>query len=209
MPRDELVERSQMLRAEFFEGNAELFAALSSEGQFPASLFIGCSDSRVVPERLTGSKPGDLFVLRNIANVIPPFGTAGDAVGAVIEYAVLHLHIKHIIVCGHTDCGGIKALDRYIDQTSEPHIARWLAFARPAQTQVDAQGTDPDRRHRAIVEQNVLNQLLNIQSYTPVRQALEADQLELHGWIYDLSTGRISYWDASAERFADEGEGQS
>jgi carbonic anhydrase len=205
VPQDELVAHSKALRADFFEGNAELFAVLSSQGQFPVSMFIGCSDSRVIPEQLTSAKPGDLFVLRNIANMVPPLGTAGDAVGAVIEYAVRHIHVKHIIVCGHTDCGGIKALDQHIDQTNEPHIARWLEFARPAQTQVDAQGVDPERRHQAIVERNVLNQLANIQTYNCVRGALEADELELHGWVYDLSTGRISYWDAELERFVDEG----
>jgi carbonic anhydrase len=206
MPQDSLVERSQALRAEFFEGNAELFAALSSQGQFPASMFIGCSDSRVVPEQLTGSKPGDLFVLRDIANVVPPFGAAGDAVGAAIEYAVRHLRVQHIIVCGHTDCGGIKALDGHVDQANEPHIARWLEFARPAQTRVDAWGVDTEQRHRTIVEQNVLDQLVNVQTYDCARRALEADELELHGWVYDLSSGRVSYWDADADRFVDESE---
>jgi carbonic anhydrase len=204
MSQDSLLERSRALRADYFAGNAELFAALSSEGQFPDALFVGCSDSRVLPEQLTGSKPGDLFVLRAVANVVPPSGTAGDAVGAAIEYAVLHLRVKHIVICGHTDCGGIKALDGHIDQATEPHIARWLALVRPAQTQVDAQGIDPEGRHRAIVEQNVLNQLVNIQTYDPVRRALDANALELHGWVYDLSNGRISYWDADAGRFVDE-----
>jgi len=204
MPQDPLMERSRALRADFFEGNAELFAALSSKGQFPEAMFIGCSDSRVLPEQLTGSAPGDLFVLREIANAVPPFGTAGDAVGAAIEYAVLHLHVKHIIICGHTDCDGIKALDGHIDQATEPHIARWLALVRPAQTQVDAHGIDPEARHGAIVEQNVLNQLVNIQTYDCVRRALDANALELHGWVYDLSNGRISYWDADTGRFVDE-----
>jgi carbonic anhydrase len=205
MPQGALVERSQALRAEFFESNAELFAALS-QGQFPDALFIGCSDSRVVPEQLVGANPGDLFVLRDIANVVPPFGSAGDAVGAVIEYAVLHLRVKHIVICGHTDCGGIKALDGHVDQANEPHIARWLELARPAQTQIDAQGVDPEQRHRTIVEQNVLNQLVNLQTYDCVRRALEADELELHGWVYDLLSGRVSYWDAVTSRFVDEGQ---
>lgn len=205
MPQSVLVERSQALRAEFFESNAELFAALS-QGQFPDALFVGCSDSRVVPEQLVGANPGDLFVLRDIANVVPPFGTTGDAVGAVIEYAVLHLRVKHIVICGHTDCGGIKALDGHVDQANEPHVTRWLELARPAQTQVDAQGVDPERRHRIIVEQNVLNQLVNLQTYDCVRRALEADELELHGWVYDLFNGRVSYWDAVAGRFVDEGQ---
>ena len=204
MSQDPLIERSRSFRADYFKGNAELFAALSSEGRFPDALYIGCSDARVLPEQLTGSNPGDLFVLRVLANVVPPFGTSGDAVAAVIEYAVLHLRVKHVIICGHTDCGGIKALDGHIDQAAQPHVVRWLALARPSQTQVDAHGVDPEKRHRAIVEQNVLNQLVNIQTYDCVRRALDDNALTLHGWVYDLSNGRISYWDADTGHFLDE-----
>jgi carbonic anhydrase len=202
MPRDDpLVKRNQALRAAFFENNAPLFTALADRGQSPDTLFISCSDSRVLPEHLTGSRPGDLFVLRNLANVVPPYGRGEGAVGASVEYAVRHLRVRHVVVCGHTDCGGIKALDGHANQLHEPHFARWIEYARSAQTQVDARGVAPDIRHRAIVEQNVLLQLDNLQTYRAVRQALEANALTLHGWVYDLSTGQISYWDASAGRF--------
>jgi carbonic anhydrase len=127
-------------------------------------------------------------------------------VGAAIEYAVLHLHVKHLIICGHTDCGGIKALDDPIDQASEAHTARWLEWARPAQTQVDAQGVELETRHRSIVEQNVLNQLTNVQTYDIVRRAVDKEEMDIHGWLYDVSDGHISSWNVEIGRFVDESE---
>ena len=129
---------------EYYLENAELFERLATQGQSPQVLFIGCSDSRVVPELLTGAEPGDLFVTRNVANIVPPYGTGEMGVGAVVEYAVLHLRIKHIVILGHTDCGGIKALDVPPDWSREPHLARWIEHARPAQTKVEASGVLPE-----------------------------------------------------------------
>jgi carbonic anhydrase len=202
----ELVSQTSASRSSFFNEHAPLFGRLVSEGQFPDIVFIGCDDSRMVPEAITGAKPGDLFVLRNVANIVPPYGTGERAVGATLEYAVRHLKVSHILLCGHTDCGGIKALDAYLDPLHEPHLSRWIEYARPAQTQVDARGVHPDARHRAIVERNVLLQLENLRTYDVVREALQARELTLHGWVYNLSTGRISYWDADEDRFVDEGE---
>jgi carbonic anhydrase len=198
---DPILERSHALRAEFFEDEQALLERLAHQGQFPDTMFIGCSDSRVVPEFLSGAKPGDLFVARVVANIVPPYGTGQNAVGAAVEYAVLHLKVKHLIVCGHTDCGGIKALDHAVDMAAEPAIARWLEFARPAQTRVDARGLAGDERHRAIVEENVLLQVENLQTYDAVRRALQDDRLEIHGWVYDLAGRQMSYFDAAHGRF--------
>jgi len=199
---DPILERSHALRAEFFEKERELLDSLARQGQFPEAMFIGCSDSRVVPEALTGARPGDLFVARVVANVVPPYGTGQNAVGAAVEYAVRHLRVKHLIVCGHTDCGGIKALDHPVDMAAEPALAGWIEFARPAQTRVDARPpTDGDARHRAIVEANVLLQLENLQTYEVVRRALTENQLELHGWVYDLAERQVCYYDAAQGRF--------
>lgn len=206
MASNTLVEHSSAPRAAFYRQHQELLARLAREGQSPQTLFIGCDDARVLPERITGAEPGDLFVLRVIANIVPPYGTGEHTVGATLEYAVHHLQVQHIILCGHIDCGGIRALDAYLDQLKEPHLARWLEYARPAQTQVDARGVDSEGRHRAIVEQNVLLQLDNLHTYGAVRQALQASQLKLHGWVYDLSTGRVSYWDADSGRFLEESD---
>ncbi len=195
---DSVLERSQELRADFFENERELLDALAHEGQFPDAMFIGCSDSRVVPEALTGARPGDLFVVREVANIVPPYGTGQNAVGAALEYAILHLEVKHLIICGHTDCGGIKAMDHEVDMVAEPAIASWIEFARPAQTRVDARGSQTgDARHQAIVEENVLLQLENIQTYPAVRHALDENRVELHGWVFDLAERQLRYYDAS------------
>ncbi|MGD2207696.1 MAG: carbonic anhydrase [Anaerolineae bacterium] len=179
-----------------FLDNLDLFERLATEGQSPEVLWFGCSDSRVVPELITGAEPGDLFVTRNVANIVPPYGTGEMGVGAVVEYAVLHLHVAHVVVCGHTDCGGIKALDAQLDLSREPHIARWLEHARPAQTKVEASGLPEEERHLATVRENVLLQLEHLRSYDPVRDAERVGSLTLHAWVYHLETGIVEAHDA-------------
>jgi carbonic anhydrase len=161
-------------------------------------LFIGCSDSRVVPEVLTGAEPGDLFVARNVGNIVPPYGTGEIGTGADVEYAILELHVEHAVICGHTDCGGIHSLESPPDWSRKPHIARWLEHARPAQTRVEASGVAPEERHLATVRENVLLQLEHLRSYDPVRDGERAGTLVLHGWVYHLETGEIEAYDATS-----------
>jgi len=196
-----LLEQTRTLRADFFENEKELIARLAREGQKPKTMFIGCSDSRVVPELLYGAKPGDLFVLRNIANIVPPFGTAHESVGAALEYAVNHLKIAHLVICGHTDCGGLKALDGHVDALAEPALAQWIKFAREAQTRVDRRGIEPARRHRAIVEQNIVLQIEHAASYPAVFKALKENRLELHGWLYDMHGPRVYSYNSATKQF--------
>ena len=198
---DSILQRSYALRAKFFEDEQELLETLAQRGQSPDAMFIGCSDSRVIPEALLGARPGDLFVVRAVANIVPPHIAGQYAVGAAIEYAVLHLKVKHLVVCGHTDCGGIKALDHPPSMTAEPSIAGWLKFARPAQKKVDTRGAAGGDRHRAVVEENVLLQLENLRTYPAVRGALAQKQIELHGWVYDLAARQMAYHDAAQQRF--------
>ncbi len=177
------------------EQNLELYRRLAEEGQAPVALFIGCSDSRVPPEVITDAEPGVLFVTRTIANIVPPYGSGEVAVGAVVEYAVRHLHIQQIIVCGHTDCGGIKALDAQPNWDREPHIARWIEHARPAKTKVQASGLPAEECHLATVRENVLLQLEHLRSYDPVREAERAGALAMVGWVYHLDTGIVEAYD--------------
>lgn len=180
---------------ETYQENPELFERLATQGQSPEVLAIGCSDSRAPAELITQIEPGDLFVLRNVANIVPPYGTGEMGVGAVVEYAVLHLHVKHIVVIGHTDCGGIKALDEPPDWSREPHLARWVEHARPAQTKVEASGLPQEQRHLATVRENVLLQLEHLRSYDAVREGVGAGTLALHGWLYHLETGGVERYD--------------
>jgi carbonic anhydrase len=174
-----------------FAEKQDPFERLASQGQSPEVLLIGCSDSRVPSELITQSDPGDLFVARNVANIVPPYGTGDMGIGAVVEYAALHLHVQHIVVLGHTDCGGIKALDALPDWSREPHTARWIEHARPAKTKVEASGLPAEERHLATVRENVLLQLEHLRSYDPVRQAERGGTLALHGWVYHLESGVV------------------
>jgi carbonic anhydrase len=200
---DTILDRSKRLRQDFFEKQEQLLSRLAEEDQRPEALFVACSDARVMPARLVGAKPGDLFMLRNIANIVPPYIQTEIGIASVLEYAILHLQVPHIVICGHTDCGGIKALDRELDLTREPALSRWLDLARPAKREVDFRMSDLSlqERHRAIVEENVLRQLDNVQSYPFVRRALEEGRLELHGWVYYLEEKEIRYYDPAREEF--------
>jgi carbonic anhydrase len=180
---------------EHYQENQALFERLATRGQSPQALFIGCSDSRVPPELLTGSAPGELFVLRNAGNIVPPFGTGEMGPGAVIEYAVQYLRVGQVVVCGHTDCGAIRALDAPPDWAWEPHIARWIEHARPARTKVEASGLPEGSRHLATVRENVLLQLEHLRSYDPVREGEQTGALTLYGWVYHLEDGIIEPYD--------------
>jgi carbonic anhydrase len=194
MPTNKLLTGHRRFK-ERFEADRERFVRLAEEGQKPQVLWIGCSDSRVIPEQITGAEPGQLFVMRNIANVVPPFGTGDMAVGAVIEYAILHLRVPHVVICGHTQCGGIKVLEGHVDLAREPHIARWVELARPARTQVEASGIPEEARYLETIKANVLLQRENLRTYDCVREAIEAGHLTLHGWLYGLHSGDLLAYD--------------
>ncbi len=126
-----------------------------------------------------------------------------SAVGAAIEYAVRHLHVSHVVVCGHTDCGGIKALDaaKPLDTLKEPSLARWLEHARPARRKVDSRAIAAESRHRALVEENILLQIEHVQTYACVREAMGQNKLELHGWVYDVFTGQVTTANPATGKF--------
>jgi carbonic anhydrase len=197
MPTPKILARIGQFQ-EYFQEHQATFERLATQGQAPTVMFITCSDARVPPELITTAEAGDLFVTRNVANIVPPYGTGEMGVGAVVEYAVLHLHVEHIVVCGHTDCGGIRALDVAPDWSHEPHIARWIEHARPARTKVEASGLPEDEQHLATVRENVLLQLEHLRSYDPVREGERAGALALHGWVYHLETGLFDTHDAEA-----------
>ena len=190
-------------RKKFFKQNQARLKQLVIEGQKPHALFISCSDSRIMPEQLMGAKPGDLFMLRNIANTIPPYTQTEIGVVSVLEYAILSLRVPHVIVCGHTDCGGVRAVDKPIDMMRQPALSRWADIIRPAQRDVDFAMRDlsPEERHHAIVKRHVILQLINLQSYPFIRQAMETVGLQLHGWIYDLFAQQLLVYDPNTETF--------
>jgi carbonic anhydrase len=194
LPTSKLITGYQKFRDKF-DSHHEVFEKLAEEGQDPKVLWIGCSDSRVVPEMITGADPGELFILRNIANVVPPAGSNACATGAAVEYAVIHLDVHHIVVCGHTDCGGIKALEAPPEPDNEPHIAAWLKLALPARERaLDSNAAEADL-YIETIKTNVLMQLENLRTYSCVVDREQSGYLTIHAWLYDLHTGEISEYD--------------
>lgn len=200
MPTKKVISGHRQFKKRF-EAEKELFERLAESGQAPKVFWIGCSDSRVVPEQITDADPGELFILRNIANIVPPAHTATHMVGAAVEYSILYLRVEHVVVCGHSDCGGIKALDAELDHAREPHIIKWLEHARKALDRVKELGVPESERHLATVRANVLDQLDNLRTYKCVQDGLDNGTLALHGWLYDIRSGEVSVYDEAADEW--------
>jgi len=181
-------EGLRKFRPESFPRFREHYRRLAADGQQPSTLFLGCADSRVVPDLLTGALPGDLFVLRNVGNLVPPFepnqGFHGTSAG--IEFATLTLEVKDIIVCGHSHCGAIKALFSPLSKEA-PNMARWLELVRPAA--VDLELTEPNLRRTEM--RSVALQLERLLSFPSVRERVERGALCLHGWYYVIEESQV------------------
>ena len=179
----------------YFKKEEDFFKRLSKK-QAPEVLFITCSDSRVDLNLVTQSRPGELFIVRNVGNIIPPYDAIKDknSVAAAIEFAVLSLKVKDIIVCGHLNCGAMEAL--YKDKrelTNMPHLRDWLRLALPVKEIIEKYYPDAygESRQRISEEENILAQLQNIQTYPFVVEALKKGEIHLHGWYYNIETGKI------------------
>ncbi|WEH18059.1 carbonic anhydrase [Streptomyces sp. VNUA24] len=180
-------------------------------GQFPEALFITCSDSRVIPALITGARPGEIFELRNAGNIVPPHDAYGAASGeaATIEYALEALGVQDIVVCGHSHCGAMGALTYGADLSGLPSVDAWLDYARPALEPVlGERGTDggggavPSSEGpalREVVQLNIRNQLAVLRDYPGARRQLDAGRLRLHGWYYEIDTGRVHELDAHGD----------
>ena len=182
-----------------FQQYRETFEKLT-EGQKPKALFITCSDSRVDPVTVTGSAPGNLFIIRNAGNIIPPYGASNGGEGATVEYALMALDIQDIIVCGHSHCGAMQGLMSDTVLENLPSVADWLGHARS--TRLIVKERHPDLTGEPLVVQagraNVLVQLDNLKTHPAVALRLSQGKLRLHAWIYTFETGEMLNYDASA-----------
>lgn len=169
---------------EVFPARAGAFAHLATH-HAPHTLFIGCSDARVVPELITQSDPGELFVIRTAGNLVPAYAPRPDGIAASIEYAVAALGVRDIVVCGHSACGAMTALAEGHDLGAMPTTADWLRHADAARARTTAPGVD------ALVRSNVRAQLANLATHPSVARALEQGAVGLHGWCYDIGSGRV------------------
>lgn len=198
----EIIQGVQNFRENVFGSASELFKELAS-GQNPKAMFITCSDSRVVPTLFTQTKPGDLFEYRNAGNLIPPYGESNGGEAGAIELAVDELSVETIIVCGHSDCGAMKLLLNPEAQRELPEMGKWLRYAQPtlkALEKYDDSMTGDDLV-MAAVEENVLVQLKNLQTYPFVAKAIEAGKLNLQGWVYHIHTGNVFSYNPDTRAF--------
>jgi carbonic anhydrase len=185
----------------------ELFQRLSRDGQNPHTLFITCSDSRVLAELITQSRPGDLFVVKNLGNLVPPATATGstNSTAAAIEFAVEELGVSDVVVCGHSQCGAMEALLRGRSAAAAmPHLREWLELAAPVRVLIENNYrhlTDPAARTTAAGEENVLFALENLHTYPVVQARLAAGTLRLHGWFFKIATGDLFAYDPARQQF--------
>ena len=201
-----LIEGVRKFRRDEFGRYRELFARLSREGQNPHTLFITCSDSRVLAELVTQSQPGDLFVVKNVGNIVPPAMVTGstNSTAAAIEFAVHVLKVSDIVVCGHTQCGAMTALLNGLrDAPAMPHMAAWLETAAPVReiVQRDYGHLDATARVTAAAEENVLLALENLHGYPVVAERLSAGTLRLHGWCFKIDTAEMFAYEPGVGQF--------
>ena len=186
---------------EVFPERKELFKTLAT-GQTPKALFISCSDSRMVPELVTQREPGELFVIRNAGNIVPSFGPEPGGVSATVEYAVAQLKVSDIVICGHSDCGAMKAVATCACLDHMPAVKHWLHYADAARMINESKNhADENARIDGMVRENVIAQLNNIRTHPSVALALAQDRLTLHGWVYDIESGSIDALDAATNSF--------
>lgn len=200
-----LIKGLRQFQQDYFASNQQLFADLA-HGQKPRVLFISCSDSRVDPELITQSDPGEIFVIRNAGNIIPPYGAANGGEGATLEYAIEALGVTEIVVCGHSHCGAMKGLLKVKElEDKMPLVSRWLEHAE-ATRQVVLQNYSPCS-HEDLVEiavaENVLTQIDNLRTYPCVRAKLNSGTLRLHAWVYEIETGRIYGYDPQTQEYVE------
>lgn len=203
---DELIQGYKKFKNTKFPKLEGKFGNLVTDGQKPDVLFIGCSDSRVVPDLIVNSKPGDMFILRNIGNFVPPYQNDNDFHGstAAIEYAVSVLNVKDIIVCGHSHCGACAAL--YEDLSAEEnlvHVRKWLELGKKAidDSYFTSSKDVQEKILRKTEKQSIKHQLENLLTYPEILRKVNNGELGLHGWFYKIEDGSIEYYDGSDQLF--------
>ncbi|MFK7605631.1 MULTISPECIES: carbonic anhydrase [unclassified Pseudomonas] len=198
----QIVEGFLHFHHEVFPQQKDLFKKLAT-AQRPRAMFIACADSRIVPELITQSAPGDLFVTRNVGNVVPPYGEMNGGVSTAIEYANLALGVQHIIVCGHSDCGAMRAVLNPQSLGKMPTVKAWLRHAEVAKSMVQDHcncTTEADSMH-VLTEENVIAQLQHLRTHPSVASRIANGQLFIHGWVYNIETSQIKAYDAEQGLF--------
>ena len=191
-------EGYRQFRAQYFRENEAMIKALMAKGQTPKAMMIACSDSRIDPSLKFGVSPGEMFIVRNVANLVPPYGpdNAYHGTSAALEFAVLALQVEHIIVMGHAKCGGIHALMNH-ENRQDDFISSWMKIAEPARNFALAKTKEPVAAQRICEQEAVKTSLANLMTFPWVTERVRAGKLELHGWYFDLETGSLYTCDAA------------
>lgn len=195
-----IIDFRKKLRPEY----REIFTKLAL-GQSPDALLIACSDSRVVPNLFASTEPGDLFVFRNIGNLIPPCGADGvcasdQSEAAAIEFALMQLNVSDIIICGHSECGAMHALLSGRENVSAPNLRDWLRHGDRSLGKLKEQSSSL-KPHNHLSQLNVLEQLENLRSYPEVKKRISEGTLRLHGWWFELQNAEVHAYDEVSKRF--------
>lgn len=198
-----IVQGAVRFQNEVFQEHANLFSKLASN-QSPEVLFITCSDSRIDPNLITQADPGELFICRNAGNIVPPHLRQAGGMTASIEYAVQALGVSHVVVCGHTDCGAMKASMNMESLQDFPHVCDWLAHSEAAVSVINHKYKNASEQEQLekLTEQNVILQLQHLSTHPYIAARLATQEIELHGWVYEIGSGEIRVWDAASKSFA-------
>lgn len=208
-----LINGFQLFRENFFNNDKGFFQKLTKRGQKPKIMVIACSDSRVDPAILFGTRPGELFVVRNVANLVPIYepDDGHHGVSAAIEYGVRDLKVQHIIILGHAYCGGIQALcNLCANENQDEHktasqnrefLDSWINIARPAMGAIDFTNWTDATQHRA-ERASIRNSISNLQTFPWIEQAMKNNDLHLHGWWFDMENGALWQYEEPIDDFA-------
>lgn len=191
-------------QSEVFATKRKLFQTLEA-GQRPLALFITCCDSRVDPNLITQTEPGELFIVRNVGNIVPPYESELGGEAAAIEYAIRVLQVSDVIVCGHSQCGAMGGLLRPEGLEGLPRVSEWLQFAGATKQIIDENYghlTDPNHRLTVTVEENVLVQLEHLHTHPAIEEALTEWGLGVHGWVYKFESGQVFVYDVETQQFS-------
>lgn len=207
----DLLKGISSFRGAVFPDHSALYRKLAHEGQSPQALMISCADSRVMPETITQSGPGELFVCRNAGNIVPPFQTMNGGVSSAIEYAVVALGVRDIIICGHSDCGAMKGLCHPDLLQKMPNVAGWLKHSHAAHSivcEAYPPSMDEKEKIRAVAMENVVVQLDHLRTHPSVAAKLAKSEVTLHGWFFDIETGEVLVYDGVSQRFGEIAAGE-
>ncbi len=204
--KSSLLDGNEMFKKSYFKKNEKELLDLVHKGQHPKALFIGCADSRVIPNLITQTQPGELFVLRNVGNFVAPYKPDEDyhSTASGIEYAVTALKVSEIIICGHTHCGAIASLFQELDEKPFIHTKKWLTLGdKPKALALLTLGNNAEKEEllRLTEKLSIISQIENLLTYPYVKEQVDAGTLHIHGWMYDIENGDIEYYDPDNYEF--------